>query len=134
MQTVIQTPAAAGTDFNGTAPLQGLVDFLDLPISGNDERPIIQNVALKWTDGGALPTTINCFLQNPAGSATERLTIVRLSGADVTEGFSKLGCRIVVPVNSSGVPWLLTLVTTGKSVNASFIVSFSKGFAEPTPS
>ncbi len=133
MLTVIQTPAAAGTDFNGTAPLRGLVDFLDLPISGNDERPIIQNVALKWTDGGALPSEINCFLQNPAGTATERLTIVRLTGADVTEGFSKLGCRIVVPVNATGVPWLLTLITTGKSVDASFIVSFSKGWAEPTP-
>ncbi len=131
MLTVIQTPAA-GTDFTGVVGA-GLVDFLDLPISGNDERPILQNVALKWTDGGALPTLINCYLQNPAGTSTERILIVRLTGADITEGFSKAGCRIVVPVNSTGVPWLLELHTTGKSVLASFIVSFSKGWAEPTP-
>lgn len=131
MQTVIQTPLAA-TQFTGVAGA-GLEDFLGLPLSGNDERPILQNVALKWTDGGALPTSFDCFLQNPAGTATERITIVRLTGADVTEGFSKAGCRIVVPVNSTGVPWLLTLNTVGKTVLASFIFSFSKGYAEPTP-
>ncbi len=131
MQTVIQTPAA-GAQFTGLAGA-GLEDFLSLPISGNDERPIIQNVALKWTDDAALPIAFDCFLQNPAGTATERITIIRLIGANVTEGFSKAGCRIVVPV-TAGVPWLLTLVTVGKTVLASFIVSFSKGLAEPTPS
>ncbi len=133
MRTVIQTPGAAGTQFTGVAGGDGFLDFTDLPLSGNDERPIIQNIALKWTDGGALPTSIDCHLQFPAGTATERILIVRLTGADVTEGFSKAGCRIVVPINATGAPWFLSLTTVGKSVDASFIVSYSKGYAEPTP-
>ena len=132
MITVVQTPLA-GTDFDGTAG-NGLVDFLDLAIQGDDERPILKNVALKWTDGGALPTEINCFLQLPGGTATERLLIIRLVGATLAEGFSNIGCRMVVPIiKSSGVPWELTLITTGKAVLASFIASYAKGWAEPSP-
>lgn len=133
MRTVIQTPAAAATEFTGIAGGDGFLDFLDLPLAGDDERPVIQNLALKWTDGGALPTSIDCHLQNPGGTATERILIVRLTGAAVTEGFSKAGCRIVVPVDSVGAPWFLSLTTVGKTVDASFIVSYSKGYAEPTP-
>lgn len=128
MITVIQTLAGA-VDYNGTAPFGGLIDFDVVWPTADDDRGvyyIIENIELRG--GGTYD--VDCFIQFPGGAATERLTIRNETGLT---GFTNLGCRIVVPnatVQGVGAsptvdPWQLTLITTGKTTDASFIVSFS---------
>ena len=111
----------------------GLIDFAELALAGEGESGMVYNLALKWTDGGAVAgTTINCFFQRPAGGATERLQVTSLVD---TAGFELAGCRIIVPREFPGLGaiWPLQLITTGKTVDASLIISFGKGRVETGP-
>ncbi len=131
MITVVQTVAGA-SQFTGLAGA-GLIDFAELALAGEGESGIVYNLALKWTDGGAVAgTTINCFFQRPAGGATERLQVTSLVD---TAGFELAGCRIIVPREFPGLGaiWPLQLITTGKTVDASLIISFGKGRVETGP-
>lgn len=128
MITIIQTVDGV-TNFSGTGT-DGLILFessIPLPANSPDIVPVLTNVALQGDDLATI-TIINCFLQRQTGTATERIPIRRIVGAT---GFTKAGCRIPVPRDRTNgfLPWQLQLITTGKSVTASLIVSFEAGMA-----
>lgn len=135
MITVIQTRTAA-LQFLGTAAGGGFVDFTDLPLPSNspDIVPIITTIALENRRAESI-TTVDCFFVNPTepiATTTERITVRDLNAG--SEGFSLAGCRIPVPRFVAGVPgvftpWPLILVTTGKGLIASFVVSYQLGKA-----
>jgi len=136
MFTNVQTLAGA-TQFDGATVTTGLVDFQSataLPqLKGTNQIWIIDSVALRG-DGATNMTTIECYLVEDVAETvpTKRLDIVELSNEN---GFSNIGCHIPVPqveiiagtINPTAGSWVLKLVTTGKSVDASFIVSFHIG-------
>lgn len=132
MRTVIQTLAGAA-QFTGTAGA-GLVTFADLPLPANseDEGPVVVNIALENLQAEQIPT-VDCFFKvaSEALTTTQRITVRTLAAS---RGFSLAGCRIAVPrfVTSTPtifVPWELVLITTGKALVASFVVSYQLGSA-----
>lgn len=132
MITVIQTPDA-GDDFTGTG-VAGLVTFVDLPIPANnpDLVPICTIIALENLLAEAIPT-VDCFFVRPGQplTTTQRVTVRNVVD---NRGFSLAGCRIPIPGfvrGSAGVftPWPLVLITTGKALIASFVVSYQLGKA-----
>lgn len=139
MITTVQTPAA-GDDFDGTTNLLGLVDFAAL-LAGSGmaltESPLIVPIitSISYSNNQTETLGINCFLK-PAAAAlgtTVRKTI-RRPAADIN-GFNVDGCKIAVPRVVAGTPlvldpWVLILITTGKTDLASLIVSFYIGPAE----
>ncbi len=131
MRTSIQTRTTTD-QFDGSAG-QGLVDFADLPIpAGESVVPIVTAIALENNGAEDIPT-IDCFFKPAAASlsTTERITVRRLTptSANGSQGFSLAGCRIPVPKASDGTPWVLVLVTTGKTLGASLVVSYESGRA-----
>lgn len=135
MLTIIQTVAGAG-QFDGALFISGLVDFTDAAfpqLQGPDQIYIVDSVSLRG-DGSTTITSIECYLVVNAAETTPtaRMDIVELANET---GFSNIGCHIPVPRNqfSQGVgvstadSWVLKLITTGKTVNASFVVSFHIG-------
>lgn len=128
MITVTQTVAGAG-QFTGAGVL-GFIDFTTLlplpPTSDRDLIPIIDNIALNGNGVGLMD--VNCFLARDLLTVpTERLIILNTTGVT---GFSDLGCKLGVPkllAPSVFSPWRLFLITVGKAVDASFIVSCHLG-------
>ena len=132
MITVITTLLGA-SDFDGLLSTTGLVDFDAIaPISDSDQdlTYIIDNLELRGDN--ATTFAYDCFLQRSGATATQRYTI-----REETEvGFSLLGCKIAVPktfqiTSTPNVrtvdPWQLLLTSSGKTVDASLLVTFHVG-------
>lgn len=134
MITSIQT-LTGGTQFTGTVDA-GLVTFADLtiPEDSADLVAIVTTIALENRRAQSI-TTVDCFFVRPGetiATTTQRVTVVNLNAG--SEGFSQAGCRIAVPGFVRGfpnvfTPWPLVLVTTGKTLIASFVVSYQLGKA-----
>ena len=133
MPTVVQIAVGAG-QFTGLAGF-GLIQFADfLPGLSNDpdERPILTGVSLANANNEAL--TFDCFLRPFAdlNTTARRKTILRPSSPQ-PGGFTNDGCRIFIDRQIFGAavdirPWSLVLITSGaKTVDASFVVSFTVG-------
>jgi len=128
MRTIVQTVAAAA-QFTGAGVL-GFIDFATiLPLSQTSDQdliPIIDNIALNGDGVGVMD--VNCFLARDLVTVpTERLIILNTTAVT---GFSDLGCKLGVPKMLVGAvlnPWKLFLITAGKAVDASFIVSCHLG-------
>lgn len=128
MITVTQTVVGAA-QFTGAGVL-GFVDFATIlplpPSSDQDLIPIVDNVALNGN--GVATMDINCFLARDLTTVpTERLIILNTTAVT---GFSNLGCKLGVPkllTPNTFTPWKLFLITVGKTVTASLIVSCHLG-------
>jgi hypothetical protein len=132
MLTIVQTLADAN-QFTGTGSA-GYVDFSQIPIppGSPDKVPVVTSISLENIAAEQIPT-VDCFFVRPgeALTTTERITVRNVTA---NTGFSLAGCRIPVPilvVSSPTIftPWPLVLVTTGKTLTASFVVSFQLGQA-----
>lgn len=130
MLTRIQTLAAA-IAFDGTAG-QGLVDFLDVPLVGLNDDVVPVIVGVSYDNNIAESIGLNCFLKPAADSLTTTRRYVVFRSTSST-GFGRMGCYIPVPrsiVGAAGfVPWQLVLLSTGKTLEGSLIVSYRAGTA-----
>lgn len=135
----IEQPVAGATQYDGTAG-RGLVTFSDLNLPDNDFTTIayVTIVALEAPISQSIG--IDCFLMYPGetpATTLRRVTILRpqASGASSPQpGFSKGGCMIPVPRRTDASPfatWQLVLITTGKSADCNFVVSYTRGPAPP---
>lgn len=133
MFTITQTPGAA-VNFDGltSGPAgTGLIDFaeLELPVDP-DWVPIITSVG--YDNNAAEGIAIDCFLKPSAAALTTTLRKTIRRPAATINGFNIDGCRIPVPRRVEGTPlvltpWVLILITGGKTAVGSFVVSFTMG-------
>lgn len=130
-----QQQVAGVTQYDGTAN-QGLVTFSDLNLPANDFTVVAYVVAVALEAPITQAIEIDCFLMQDgevAATTLRRITILRPSsnGAATTyPGFSKGGCMIPVPRNTAlanAPTWQLVLLTTGKTADCNFVVSYTKG-------
>jgi hypothetical protein len=131
--TIVQTLAGAA-QFDGTAGA-GLFDFseLDLPVAQGDICPVLTAISYDCQNAESIP--ISCFLRpsSEANNTTVRRVIFEAAAGltlPTAPGFAYDGCRVFVPrsiVPGGFDPWVLVVMTTTKTAEASVTLSFTQG-------
>lgn len=119
---------ADATQFTGD-----YVDFTDVLLPADyalnpDLAPVITTLFFDTGNTAVTVGTLVVRLNHPGGVASASLLIRNLTD---TVGFALDGCNIPVPVRASdGVPWVLEVVTTGKTATASLYIEYGLGTVE----
>lgn len=99
---------AGAVDFNGTAG-QGLFTFAEYSnFISEAYRPVVNSI---WVSLDGNPATIQIFRGLSGTPAAERQLLAE--GTSVNS--AGILCRFVIPVDASGVPMQLFIITSGKS-------------------